>query len=121
MKIWQTLRGTRFTCVTAGSWTGTHDRPARLSKHRLPAVAVSAPLLWIRRGCRGDDRATVDRRSTAVPGTKREVGRWWHDHGASGGTRRRSDEDRWDRRFVLLDRSRVVSLPPGPELTEVQG
>ena len=82
-----------------------------LPEPHLPAVAVGAALLRLRHRRGGDDRAPFDRRGDAVPGAQREAGGRRVDHRSAGGPRRRSHEDRRNRRALFLDRPRIVPVP----------
>src|SRR5690242_8553068 len=102
MRIWRVRRVARFTCVMAEWWT--RDRPARAAQSHVSAVALGADVFRFRGRRGGDDRPAVDRRSDADAGAPGEAGWWRNHHGIARGSRRRGDEDRWHRRFVLLDR-----------------
>src|SRR3954469_18768104 len=119
MRTLPTRRGERSICATAG-WS-TDDRTAGAPQHHLPPVAVDSAVLRLRSWSRGDDRAAVDRRGDVVAGAEREAGRWRNYHRSARGTGYRGHEDRRHRRPVLLDRPRVIPLPPGAGVAEVQG
>src|SRR2546423_14496172 len=90
-RISRALLAERFTCGMAG-WC-SNDRPAGTAQSDLPAVAIGADVLWLRRRCSGDDRVAVGRAGAADAGAPGKAG-WRRDnHRGARRTRYRGGEE----------------------------
>src|SRR2546423_4063427 len=89
-RISRALLAERFTCGMAG-WC-SNDRSAGAAQSDLPAVAIGADVLWLRRRCSCDDRVAVRRAGTADAGAPGKAACGRDDHRVARGPRCRGDE-----------------------------